>query len=435
MNARHVFLLLLLPASSALSQSADSLVQEALSNNPQVAAYDYRIRASDSRATSAGAWPAPAIGVELSQVPTTGGNPFSSAISNNFSISQMFMLGGKLSAMSDVEKKRSRLLEENRAAFRVDLRGRVKMNYYRLWLLDRQIEVGERTVSTLRDLVNAMRWKVVTNRVAQADLLSIQAEAAATEASLGDKRAERRGLLNTLNALLGRDDVHQEVRTVSMPAAAALRWSGQELSERVADRNPALLAMDRMAEMNEAMIEAAEKELIPDLMVQAMVMRMPNGMILTSGPRSAEAIQHSAMGMPMQKEEWMYSIMASITLPFVPWASGRSTGKTDEMHATNLGIAAERDAMQREMTAALHSALTTYAAKDSLAREYQASILPLARQSAEAQTLAYQNGTVPVTAVLDARRMELMREDEFFMVIMDREMALIQAEMMTGESL
>lgn len=435
MNARHILLLLLFSASSASSQSADSLVQEALKNNPQVAAHDYRIQASDSRARSAGAWPAPSIGLELSQIPTTGGNPFSGATSNNFSISQMFMLGGKLSAMSEVEKKRSRLLDENRAAFRVELRGRVKMTYYRLWLLDRQIEVGERTLRTLHGLVEAMRWKVMTNRVAQADLLSIQAEAAAVEARLKDKRAERRGLLNTLNALLGRDDVQEEVETVSIPEAPDIQGARRDLLERVTSRNPSLLAMDRMTEMNEAMIDAAEKDLVPDLMVQAMVMRMPNGMILTSGSRSVEAIQHSAMGMPMQKTEWMYGIMASITLPFVPWASERSAAKADEMRTANLGIAAERDAMQREMTAALHTALTTYAAKDSLAREYRASILPLARQSAEAQTIAYQNGNAPLTAVLDARRMELMREDEFFMVIMDREMALIQVEMMTGEPL
>jgi outer membrane protein TolC len=105
------------------------------------------------------------------------------------------------------------------------------------------------------------------------------------------------------------------------------------------------------------------------------------------------------------------------------------------MRTTNLGIAAERDAMRREMIAALHSALTAYAAKDSLAREYLSTILPLARQSAEAQTTAYQNGKVPVTVVLDARRMELMRQDEYFMVIMDREMALIQIEMTIGGSI
>ena len=435
MNRKYIITLFLLPASSALAQSVDTLVQEALKNNPQVSSFDHRIHATDFRSRSAGAWPAPTIGVEFSQVPTTSGNLLSDAIANNYSISQMFMLGGKLSAMSEVERKRGNILEENRSAFLVDLRGRVKMNYYRLWLLDRQIEVGERTLNTLKRLVEAVRMQVMTNRVAQADLLSLQAEAASTSARLNDKRAQRIGLLNVLSGLLGRNNVNQEVKTDSLPASVAIQGRGHDFSERLTNTNPSLLAMDRMTEMNEAMIVSARKDLIPDLMVQAMIMRMPNGMLLTSGSRSVDAIRQSAMGMPMQKTEWMYSIMASITLPFAPWASERSTAKADEMREANLGIAAERDAMRREMIAALHSALTEYASKDSLAREYKSTILPLVLQSAEAQTIAYQNGKVAVTAVLDARRMELMRQDEYFMAIMDREMALIQIEMMVGGSL
>jgi outer membrane protein TolC len=407
-------------------------VQEALQNNPQVSSYDYRVRAAESRVRSSGAWPAPSLGIEFSQVPTASGDLLNDAIANNYSVSQMFMLGGKLSAMSEVERKRGRVIEENRSAYLVDLRGRVRMTYYRLWLLDRQIDVGERTLNTLKSLAGTVRMQVLTDRVPQADLLSLQAELASADARLSDKRAQRLGLLNTFNALLGRNDLNREVETDSMPPARTVAASDRDLRDRLTGTNPSLLAMDRMTEMNEAMIVAAQRDLIPDLMVQAMIMRMPNGMILTAGSRSMDAILQSMAGMPMQRTEWMYSIMASITLPFAPWASGRSTAKADEMRAANLGIAAERDAMQREMTAALRSALTVYAAKDSLAREYPSTILPLARQSAEAQTTAYQNGKAPLTAVLDARRMELMREDEYFMVIMDRQMALVQVEMMMG---
>jgi outer membrane protein, heavy metal efflux system len=435
MIAKHIVMLFLFLATSALAQPVDTLVQEALMNNPQVASFDYRIQASDSRARSSGAWPAPSIGIEFSQVPTSSANVFNDAIANNYSISQMFMLGGKLSAMSEVEQKRGKMLQENRAAFLVDLRGKIKMNYSRLWLLDRQIEVGERVMNNLNGLIDAMRIQVLTNRIPQADLLSLQAEAAASGAKLTDRRAQRAGLLNVLNALLGRNDVDQEVKTDSLPPSMPVRSAERELSDRLALVNPSLLAMDRMTEMNEAMIVSAQRELIPDLMVQAMVMRMPNGMVLTSGSRSVDAIQQSAIGMPMQKTEWMYSIMASITLPFAPWSSGRSTAKADEMRATNLGIGAERDGMQREMIASLRSAFRSYAAKDSLVREYRNTIVPLARESADAQTTAYQNGKVPVTAVLDARRMELMREDEYFMAVMDRAMALIQMEMMVGGSL
>jgi outer membrane protein TolC len=65
-------------------------------------------------------------------------------------------------------------------------------------------------------------------------------------------------------------------------------------------------------------------------------------------------------------------------------------------------------------------------------RQYQNEIIPLTRQSAEAQTVAYQTGQVPITTVLDSRRMELMKQDDYLMVLMDRQMALIEIEMMVG---
>jgi outer membrane protein TolC len=208
-----------------------------------------------------------------------------------------------------------------------------------------------------------------------------------------------------------------------------------QLAEKVKQVNPSLIAMDKMKEMNESMIVSADKDLIPDLMVQAMVMRMPNGMILTGGSRSAYAIQQSAMGMPMQETDWMYSIMASITLPFAPWSAERSTSKADEMRATNSSIDAEKNAMQREMLSSLRSAINRYTTADTLSKHYTTSIIPLTREAAEAQTIAYQTGQVPISTVLDSRRMELMKQDDYLMTLVDRQMALTEIEMMVGAPL
>ena len=117
--------------------------------------------------------------------------------------------------------------------------------------------------------------------------------------------------------------------------------------------------------------------------------------------------------MAMQKTDWMYSVMASITLPFAPWSSAHSSAKVDEMRSTNLSIEAKRIPMQREMIASLRTALNKYATADTLVRRSQSDILPLTHQSAEAQTVAYQTGQVPITTVLDSRRMELMKQDDY----------------------
>lgn len=419
----------------AHSQSVDSLVQEALKNNPQLKSFEYQIQATGFRANSVGALPAPTVGLEFSQIPTNSINLLNGATSNNLSMSQMFMLGGKLAAMSDVEKKRGNVLEQNRGSLEVQLRAKIKMNYYRLWLLDRQIEVQQRTISLLEELAKNMAPHVQTNRMRQADLLTIQAEVSSEKAKLITMRSDRITVQNVILSILGRDDFSTVIITDSSLITRSTIISEFQLSEKVKRANPSLLGMDKMKEMNESMIVSAEKDLIPDLMIQAMVMRMPNGMLLTGGSRSAYAIQQSAMGMPMQETDWMYSIMASITLPFAPWSAERSTGKADEMRATNSSIDAEKNAMQREMLTTLRSAINNYQTADSLSQQYSSTIIPLIREAAEAQTVAYQTGQVPISTVLDARRMELMKQDDYFMSVIDRQMALTEIEMMVGAPL
>jgi outer membrane protein, heavy metal efflux system len=435
MNYKLSITILLLFFSTAAGQPVDSLIQEAYRNNPQLKSFEFQMQASDYRASSVGAWPAPTLGVELSQFPKLSSNVWNDALSNNFSLSQMFMVGGKLSAMSEMEKRKGKVVEQNLGSFQVQLRAKIKMNYYQLWLLDRQIEVQHQTLSILNDLAQTMQPHAITNRMRQADLYSLQAEVASEKAKLNELSAQRINLQNVINFLLGRNDFAQIIKTDSVFIRPSSDLSEPELIKKVRQNNPQLKTMDQMKEMNEAEITVTNRELYPDIMLQAMVMRMPNGMILTGGPRSSEMIQQLAAGMPMQKTDWMYSIMASITLPFAPWSSSRLTAKADEMRATNMSIDAEKDAMQREMIASLRSAITKYNTADFLIRQYRSEILPLTHQSAEAQTVAYQTGQVPITTLLDSRRMELMKQDDYFMVLMNRQMAIIEIEMMVGAPL
>jgi len=423
---------ILLLAAVTRAQPVDSLVNEAMTNYPGLKSFDYQVQAAEFRADAVQALPPPTLGLEFSQIPTNSFDVVNGAISNNFSVSQMFMLGGKLSNMGDVEKKRGRVLEQNRASFAVQLRAKVKMAYFRLWLLDRQIEVQESTLRLLEDLAQSMQSRVLTNRMRQADLLTVQAEVAAERARLTSMHTKRVSAQNELLSLMGRDAGSPTIVTDSVITPGNLVISEAQLEDRVRQLNPVLAGMDRMKEMNESEIAAANSTLSPDLMIQAMVMRMPNGMILTAGERSSYAIQQSAMGMPMGQTDWMYSVMASITLPFVPWSAERSSSREEEYLAMNASIDAEKNAMQREMLSQLRSSTVEFRTADSLAREYSNSILPLMREAAEAQTVAYQTGQVPISTVLDARRMELMKRDDYLMVLVDREMALAEIEMMVG---
>jgi outer membrane protein TolC len=102
------------------------------------------------------------------------------------------------------------------------------------------------------------------------------------------------------------------------------------------------------------------------------------------------------------------------------------------MRALNLSIDADKESMRRTMVARLRAALDRFRTSDSLVHDYESEILPLVQKSAEAQTAAYLTGQVPITTVLDARRMELMKRVDYLMVVADREMALAEIEMMIG---
>jgi outer membrane protein TolC len=458
-------------STAAHAQSVDSLIRAAYRNNPQLESLGHQADAAEYRASAAGAMPAPSLGIEFSQVPVTSANIVNEAVSDNLSVSQMFMLGGKLSAMSRVERKKGAYLEHTRAEMLVKVRAAVRLNYLQLWRLDRQIEIQRKTIGLLETLAESLTSGIRTNRARSADLLTVQAETASERARLIDLTAKRSAQQNVLLSLTapapalrtkvmqmatGRDaqtedaSMSMDGNAMPMPSAvprfgaglairpdSALRplpaaLSLEELTAMLLDTNPSLQSMEHMREMNDLEIDAAKRELVPDLMLQFMVMRMPNGMVLTGGPRSSEMIRQAVDGMAMKTTEYMYSVTASVTLPFAPWSSERSTAKADEMRSMNLSVDADKRAMQREMLSSLGAAVDTYQAQDSLVHEYSQVILPLIRQAADAQTSAYQSGQASIQAVIDACKMELMKTDDYLMAVMNQHMTFIDIEMMVG---
>jgi outer membrane protein TolC len=408
------------------AQSVDSLVNEAILNNPKLKSLKYRIEASEYRSESVDYLPPPNLSVEFSQVPVSEIDIFNQSISNNFGLSQMFPLGGKLGAMADVENKNTLVEGNNFDAYKINLTAQVKMTYFTLWLIDRKIEIQKGNTSLLSDFAKAVEASFYTNRISQADVLTVQSEIASNETQILILEKQREAIVYFLNKLLGRDLNSKEVFALNDYEIDSLQLSQLHLEELLADSNPTLNKMNNMIEMNRAMIIANNKELIPDLMVQGMMMRMPRGMILTSA---------SDLTMLSPQTEWMYSLMFSINLPFAPWSIGKFNYKEEELAAGISSIEQEKNDMQREMTSQLKEALVKYNTAKELTELYDKKVIPLYTSSSESQTTAYQNGKTNITAVIDSHRMLLMQKMNYYMSKADIQMSLAEVEMMVGANL
>lgn len=421
-----MIIVFLLSSGNTFAQSVDSLVNEAIANNPQLKSLQFRIKASEYNSKSINYLPPPNLSVEFSQIPINQYNIINQAISNNISLSQMFPLGGKLSAMSEVEKKNTLIQTDDFNSYRISLIAQVKMAYFNLWLIDRKIEIQKDNVSLLKDFAKSIEVSFYTNRVSQSDLLSIQSEIASNDAQLLIVETQREAAIYYLNKLLGRDLNSTEVYASEDFAFDSLMLTQTQLEEILTDSNPSLLKMNNMIDMNKAMITANNKELIPDLMVQGMLMRMPRGMVLTAS---------SDLSMLEPKTEIMYSLMFSINLPFVPWSIGRYENKEEELAAGINSIEQEKNDMQREMIVQLKNALIKYKTSIELTDLYKNKVIPLYTSSVESQSIAYQNGKTNIYAVLDSYRMLLMQNMNYYMTKADVQMSIAEIEMMIGSNL
>ncbi len=412
--------------SFSTAQSLDSLIEEAITNNPQLKSQQFKIKASEFRAESINNYPAPNASLEFSQVPIT--NPIfpTQALSINLGLSQMFPLGDKLGAMTEVERRNSKIEGDSYAEYKVDLIGKIKMSYYTLWLTDRKIVIQKKSIQFLADLMKSMETALTINRINQVDLLTIQSEIASSETQLLILGKQRDAENYRLNRFLGRE---LDATGISIPEELEginLTINQSKLENLLAEINPTLKKMNNMIEMNRAMIEANDRELIPDLMLQGMFMVMSRGMILTS---------QSDLTMLDSKVEFMYSLMVSINLPFAPWSINKYKAKSQELAAGISGIALERTNMQREMGVKLKEATVKYSTASELLKLYDKKIIPLYKQTTDSQVSAYQNNKSTITAVIDSYRMLLMVQMNYYMAKADTQMSLAEIEMMVGGKL
>ncbi|OGU34064.1 MAG: hypothetical protein A2068_03915 [Ignavibacteria bacterium GWB2_35_6b] len=412
--------------NSLFAQSVDSLVAEAIANNPKLKSLQYRIQASEKREESVDNLPAPNLSVEFSQVPIKEINVFDKAISNSISLSQMFPLGGKLNAMAEVERKNTVVESDNYQSAKVNLIAQVKMTYYNLWLIDRKIDVQRKNILLIQQIIESVETSYYTNKISQADILSLQSEIALNETQLVILENQKEAEIYKLEFLLGRQLDSKNIFTVENINSDSSSLHEQKLDEILIEANPSLKRMTSMIAAEKAMIEANNKELIPDLMIQGMLMRMPRGMILTAS---------SDLNMLEPGTEIMYSLMFSINLPFAPWSINKYKAKEEELAAGIKSIEYEKNDMQREMSAKLNEAVVKYKTAASLTKLYRNKVIPLYTKASESQVSEYQNNKTNVTVVIDSYRMLLMQQMNYFMAQADTQMSIAEIEMMIGREM
>jgi outer membrane protein, heavy metal efflux system len=416
---------------SALSytnaQPVDSLITEGLRNNPGLRALERSVVSAELRSRSAGYLPPPSIGVEFSQVPFEDPDPIKRSLSQNLILSQMIMLGGKLSAMEEAESKLSEVKQTELQAYRLQLIEDIKKVYYDTWMMEHHIELREQTIEYLEDIIKSAEQYYQINRSSYSELLLLKAEIAANRSGIEVMENELQSMYYMMNALLGRSSRNEEIIVQHKWEPDTLSINSGSYEEQLFSSNPTLLRMDRMEEMSRLEITANRKELYPDLMLQGMLMRMPRGMLLTT-----KSPVHMLDG--MGETEYMFSVMASVTLPFVPWSSGKIKNKEEELLASIDGIGAERRNMELMLESQLYSLVNSVESSRREMRLLETEVIPLYKQAVESQLSEFRNNRNSIVNIIQTLNMLLMKEEELAEAVTRNQKTLAEIETISAVS-
>jgi outer membrane protein TolC len=359
----------------------DQALRLAQDRSRQLVAQDYAATAAREMAVAAAQLPDPTLTAGINNLPING--------ADRFSLTRDFMTMRSVAVMQEFtreDKRKARAARfEREAEVATAGRTRALANLQRdtaLAWLDRYYQERMREVFT-----------------AQRDEARLQIEAA--DAVYRGGRGSQADVFSARSAVAQIEDrIAQVDRQVDTAKTRLARWIGEASSQPLA-----VVPNTEAASLDSTGLEAriARHPQIELMLKQEQVARAEADIAQTNkrADWSAE-LMYSQRGPA-------YSNMVSINVS-IPWQLDRKNRQDREL-AAKLALADQMQAQREEATRELVADARTWQQqwqnnRDRLAR-YDNSLIPLAAERTRAATAAYRGGSGSLSAVLEARRMEI----------------------------
>jgi cobalt-zinc-cadmium efflux system outer membrane protein len=421
--------------SQLRAQPLDSLVAIAEQTHPSVAAARLVIEQADARSRAAAAWNAPSAGLEFSDLPFNNPSPFARG-ETMLMVEQMIPLFGQNRAMAAAEALGARVGEEGVASIRRQLRARIQREYYTLWLLERRRALNTENVALSEALYKGVETQYTVGRASQSDMLRIALEIERLKNDRTIIDEEWIEATSRLNAILGREPATPIAIVSPLPAGGIDPIDS--LTVRLRD-HPDLRRMEAMAAMSEAEATAQEAMLKPELMVRGALGYAPEGHPIREGSDLFASIGEGAHGAttgePMAPMRFGFTASAMLSIPIAPWSRSGPQGRADAARLEGQEQLLRRDAMQREMSGMLQSAVSMARRARFRAVFYRDRQIPLLQQTLQTLRSDYANSRVPFASVVEVYSMLVMTRLDGYMQEMEYAMALSMITELVGSGL
>ena len=394
----------------AFSEPAELRLRDAMAaalvHNPELRSFAWEVRAAEARALQASLLPNPEAGVEVENIGGSGAVSGFDGAETTFSISQLFLCGGKL-------KTRARLasLDRELSAFdyetrRVDVLTTVAARFVQLLGAQKRVGIAEEAHE-----VAALVFEVVTKRVEAGDLSPVEqtrSRVTVSTSRLALKQTRRnltaaRLRLAALWSSTAPTFQIAEGRLESVPDALPTDTTLAALISQ----NPDIARWAAQMSKRQTALALARADAVPDITVEGGVRHLNDG------------------------DDTAFVVGLTLPLPLFDRNQG---GRLEAAYNIQKAHEESRAAENRVRTA-LSSGYETLSAAHATVTTLRDDILPNARSAFEATKTAFQEGRFGYLDILDAQRTLIHLEVEYLDALITFHTAATEVERLIAQPL
>lgn len=396
-------------AFAAETVPLSSLIDEAKKNNPEILAYQKRVKAKEHRANIEGVLDDPTLKVEIEDMPKD--KPFSlgDAMQTRYTFSQSFPFPGKLSLKQKAAAKEVLMAESEARNKELEIITMLKQAYFDYAYIIESIKITKEVKEILSQMADIAQIRYSTNQASQQDVIKAQLERTMLNNDLIYLEAQRDVVEAKINSLLNRDTASPvgEPEDIKAYRIEITQGVSLELQKTAIEKSPSLKAIEYDIQARDAEVEFNKKNYYPDFMV------------------GAAPIQRDG-----RLDSW--DLMFGVNIPL--WRS-KYDNQVSEARANAGVLKSKLKAEQNIKTFEVKESFINVEAAERVRGLYETGLLPQAEISFQSAMANYQTSRVDFLTVLDSQRVLKKTRVEYIKSIIEYRKNIALLEKAVGEEL
>ena len=384
-------------------ESIQSLIAEALVQNPDIAVELYKMEAAIRRVPQAGALDDPELVFKLMEIP---GTRFNEAMYANVELMQMIPFPTKLSARRSLANLLSEHAHHDHIEKIVQIIADLKSALAMLWFARESLSINATNQQLLKKVLKAAETSYSVGKASQQEILKTSIELAKLIADQAKNQEQIAEAENVIRRILNRS-AELPVGRIELASPSPPPPLNELLT--YAEHHKPMLIHDSLNVIEKEMnVRLMRQEYIPDLKLSVEYVRLPMTM------------------------ENRWSVSAGITLPFAPWTLSKASSRVQEAEAEQLMLSSMYTSSKNMVQSEIRSKYASLRALETELQQLQDAVLPLLAQSIDLLLTDYETGRTSYLMVLDGYRMYNDMRRERAMAIMNYYQAIASLERLVG---